>query len=138
MSAPTKANPQFPLLPGATLGVLGGGQLGRMFAHAAQAMGYFTAVLDPAKFTQATHFPDGYIRSGTPVRVNDLTDITPWADAAGAKLGFIGGDFPVNGAEKLNVHVITHPETIKLDRLPVTFTAPATASVPHINFVTGV
>ncbi len=40
-----------PLLPGsvvngqpATLGVMGGGQLGRMFVHAAQAMGYFTAV----------------------------------------------------------------------------------------------
>jgi 5-(carboxyamino)imidazole ribonucleotide synthase len=44
-----------PLLPGAlsdrgqqmTLGVMGGGQLGRMFVQAAQAMGYFTAVLDP-------------------------------------------------------------------------------------------
>ena len=35
------------LLPGATLGVMGGGQLGRMFVHAAQSMGYFTAVLDP-------------------------------------------------------------------------------------------
>ena len=42
------------LLPGttlagqpATLGVMGGGQLGRMFVHAAQAMGYHTAVLDP-------------------------------------------------------------------------------------------
>jgi 5-(carboxyamino)imidazole ribonucleotide synthase len=35
------------ILPGATLGVMGGGQLGRMFAHAAQRMGYFTAVLDP-------------------------------------------------------------------------------------------
>lgn len=42
------------LLPGqrydgrpATLGVLGGGQLGRMFVHAAQAMGYETVVLDP-------------------------------------------------------------------------------------------
>ena len=31
----------------ATLGVMGGGQLGRMFVHAAQAMGYYTAVLDP-------------------------------------------------------------------------------------------
>jgi 5-(carboxyamino)imidazole ribonucleotide synthase len=30
-----------------TLGVMGGGQLGRMFVHAAQAMGYATAVLDP-------------------------------------------------------------------------------------------
>lgn len=36
-----------PLLPGATLGVLGGGQLGRMWAHVAQRMGYNTAVLDP-------------------------------------------------------------------------------------------
>ncbi len=42
------------ILPGAmvngqmaTLGVMGGGQLGRMFVHAAQAMGYFTVVLDP-------------------------------------------------------------------------------------------
>ena len=43
--------PAFPILPGAagevTLGVVGGGQLGRMFVQAAQAMGYFTAVLDP-------------------------------------------------------------------------------------------
>jgi len=31
----------------ATLGVLGGGQLGRMFVQAAQAMGYRTVVLDP-------------------------------------------------------------------------------------------
>jgi 5-(carboxyamino)imidazole ribonucleotide synthase len=31
----------------ATLGVMGGGQLGRMFVQAAQRMGYFTAVLDP-------------------------------------------------------------------------------------------
>lgn len=36
-----------PLPPGSTLGVLGGGQLGRMFVHCAQRMGYKTAVLDP-------------------------------------------------------------------------------------------
>ena len=43
------------ILPGAVgadgnpakLGVMGGGQLGRMFVHAAQRMGYATAVLDP-------------------------------------------------------------------------------------------
>ncbi len=35
------------ILPGATLGVMGGGQLGRMFVHAAQRLGYSTAVLDP-------------------------------------------------------------------------------------------
>lgn len=36
-----------PILPGASLGVMGGGQLGRMFVHAAQALGYHTVVLDP-------------------------------------------------------------------------------------------
>lgn len=50
-------NAALPLLPGArslrdpsrpvTLGVLGGGQLGLMFVHAAQALGFRTAVLDP-------------------------------------------------------------------------------------------
>jgi len=34
------------IAPGATLGVMGGGQLARMFVHAAQQMGYATAVLD--------------------------------------------------------------------------------------------
>ncbi len=39
--------------PGSTLGVMGGGQLGRMFVHAAQQMGYFTAVLDPDPLSPA-------------------------------------------------------------------------------------
>ena len=34
--------------PPTWLGVMGGGQLGRMFAHAAQAMGFRVAVLEPA------------------------------------------------------------------------------------------
>lgn len=36
-----------PILPGATLGVLGSGQLGRMFAIAARAMGYRVHTLSP-------------------------------------------------------------------------------------------
>lgn len=36
-----------PILPGATLGVLGSGQLGRMFAMAARSMGYRVHVLSP-------------------------------------------------------------------------------------------
>ena len=35
------------LAPGATIGILGGGQLGRMLGFAARAMGYRIAVLDP-------------------------------------------------------------------------------------------
>ena len=35
------------IAPGSTLGVMGGGQLARMFVHAAQQMGYATTVLEP-------------------------------------------------------------------------------------------
>ena len=35
------------ILPGSTLGMLGGGQLGRMFVIAARTMGYDVIVLDP-------------------------------------------------------------------------------------------
>src|SRR2546423_13395084 len=36
-----------PIPPGSTIGILGGGQLGRMTALAARAMGYRIHVLDP-------------------------------------------------------------------------------------------
>ena len=51
------------ILPGATLGVLGGGQLGRMFVHAAQAMGYFTAVLDPDADSPAGRVSHHHVRA---------------------------------------------------------------------------
>jgi 5-(carboxyamino)imidazole ribonucleotide synthase len=48
-----------PFIPAATpstwLGVMGGGQLGRMFVHAAQAMGFKVAVLEPARDCPAGH-----------------------------------------------------------------------------------
>ena len=54
MKKPVTDKLHSPLLPGTeikglpvTLGVMGGGQLGRMFVHAAQALGFQTAVLDP-------------------------------------------------------------------------------------------
>ncbi|MBI5259638.1 MAG: 5-(carboxyamino)imidazole ribonucleotide synthase [Burkholderiales bacterium] len=55
-----------PVLPGATLGVMGGGQLGRMFVQAAQSLGYFTAVLDPdvtspAGLVAHYHVQTGYL-----------------------------------------------------------------------------
>lgn len=42
-----------PIEPGATLGVLGGGQLGRMFSQSASKMGYKVCVLDPAENSPA-------------------------------------------------------------------------------------
>ena len=37
------------ILPGQTIGIIGGGQLGRMMALSAKAMGYRIAVLDPVE-----------------------------------------------------------------------------------------
>ena len=67
-----------PSLPGAAgpdgaaamLGVMGGGQLARMFVHAAQALGYRTAVLDPDAASPAG-------------RVSHLHVQTAYDDAAG-------------------------------------------------------
>ncbi len=42
-----------PIQPGAMLGILGGGQLGRMFAQAAIPMGYEVTVLDPDPLSPA-------------------------------------------------------------------------------------
>jgi 5-(carboxyamino)imidazole ribonucleotide synthase len=52
-----------PILPGASLGVMGGGQLGRMFVHAAQRLGYATVVLDPAAESPAGRVAHRHIRT---------------------------------------------------------------------------
>ncbi len=52
------------ILPGATLGVLGGGQLGRMFVHAAQSLGYETVVLDPDRHSPAGRISHHFIEAG--------------------------------------------------------------------------
>ena len=49
------------ILPGATLGILGGGQLGRMFTAAARTLGYSVIVLDPDPYSPAAHFADRHI-----------------------------------------------------------------------------
>ncbi|MCH7343066.1 5-(carboxyamino)imidazole ribonucleotide synthase [Pelomonas sp. CA6] len=54
-----------PLLPGeAVLGVMGGGQLGRMFVHAAQALGYHCVVLDPDADSPAGAVAQEHLRAG--------------------------------------------------------------------------
>lgn len=60
-----------PILPGATIGIFGGGQLGRMTAMAARAMGYRILVLDPDPGCPARFVVDGCIEAG-------------WDDARGA------------------------------------------------------
>ncbi|MBA0922299.1 MAG: 5-(carboxyamino)imidazole ribonucleotide synthase [Nitrosospira sp.] len=51
------------IMPGAMLGLLGGGQLGRMFTMAAQSMGYRITVLDPANNSPAGNVADRHLRA---------------------------------------------------------------------------
>ncbi|MGD8926340.1 MAG: 5-(carboxyamino)imidazole ribonucleotide synthase [Thioalkalispiraceae bacterium] len=50
------------ILPGATLGVLGGGQLGRMFTAAARSMGYKVIVLDPDPMSPAAALANEHLQ----------------------------------------------------------------------------
>ncbi|HET8901063.1 MAG TPA: 5-(carboxyamino)imidazole ribonucleotide synthase [Holophagaceae bacterium] len=52
-----------PIRPGATLGLLGGGQLGRMFALAARKMGYRVHALDPGEDCPAGQVADLEVRA---------------------------------------------------------------------------
>lgn len=51
------------ILPGATIGMLGGGQLGRMFTLRARAMGYRVAVLDPDPLSPAGAVADRHLKA---------------------------------------------------------------------------
>ncbi len=51
------------IAPGSWLGILGGGQLGRMFCHAAQTLGYRVAVLDPDPDSPAGAVADRHLRA---------------------------------------------------------------------------
>ena len=53
-----------PFLPPSRLGVMGGGQLGRMFVHAAQAMGFKVTVLEAAPDSPAGQAADSLIAAG--------------------------------------------------------------------------
>jgi len=49
------------ILPGETLGLLGGGQLGRMFTVAARTLGYRVSVLDPDPIAPAAEFATAHL-----------------------------------------------------------------------------
>ena len=77
-----------PIFPGtvdatgrpATLGVMGGGQLGRMFVHAAQRLGYFTAVLDPDAQSPAGRVSHHHVKTAY-TDVHGLSQLAGLCDA---------------------------------------------------------
>ena len=53
-----------PLAPGATIGILGGGQLGRMLSVAASRLGFKTCIYDPAGDCPASHVANYHHKAG--------------------------------------------------------------------------
>ena len=68
------------ILPPATLGMLGGGQLGRFFVAAAHEMGYKVWVLDPDPHSPAGLIADRHLKAG----YDDFAALDALADACAA------------------------------------------------------
>ncbi len=74
---------QSPIVPPAVIGILGGGQLGRMLGQAARAMGYRVAVLDPDPDCPAASVADclvigSYDDIGAALRLAEATDVVTY------------------------------------------------------------
>ncbi len=87
-----------PLLPGATIGIFGGGQLGRMIAMAARGMGYRILVLDPDPGCPARFVVDGCIEAA-------------WDDSRGAAMLARGCDVVTLEIEQIGAHSMASAAT---------------------------
>jgi 5-(carboxyamino)imidazole ribonucleotide synthase len=104
-----------PLLPGATLGVLGGGQLGRMFVHAAQRMGYFTAVLDPDAASPAGRVSHHHVAADY-LDSQGLTELAACCDAVTTEFENVPAPALARLAERLPVAPAAAAVAIAQDR----------------------
>ena len=72
-----------PIVPPATIGILGGGQLGRMLGVAARAMGYRVAILDPDVACPAAPIADEVVVGGyddvvAAARLAEISDVVTY------------------------------------------------------------
>jgi len=91
------------LLPGATIGMLGGGQLGRMFTIAARNMGYKVIVLEPDNHSPAGQLSDQHIIA----KYDDpdaLAQLSEECDVITTEFENIPADVLNNLAKKIPVH----------------------------------
>src|SRR4051812_27194263 len=102
MSSPLKS--VSPILPGSTIGVLGGGQLGRMFAMAARRLGYRVHTLAPEDDT-----PTGQIAD---VEINASYDDTDAVRSFAAAVDVVTFEFenvPAAAVVEAEKHAIVRP-----------------------------
>ena len=87
------------IAPGATLSILGGGQLGRMMAMAARTMGYRIRVMDPEPNCPASFVVDEVV-------------VGKWDDAAAAERLATGSDAVTLEIEQIGVDALAHVAAI--------------------------
>jgi 5-(carboxyamino)imidazole ribonucleotide synthase len=94
--------PHPPLPPGSWLGLLGGGQLGRMFCHAAQSLGYRVCVLDPGADSPAGAVAERHLRAdySDPAALDELAArcraaTTEFENVPAESLARLARDLPV-------------------------------------------
>lgn len=93
-----------PLVPGSTIGILGGGQLARMLAMAAARLGYRTVVLDPAD-----PCPAAQVCSQQIVGAYDDPDALDQLAAASSVVTYEFENVPAAAAQRLSDQVVLHP-----------------------------
>ncbi len=92
------------IFPDATLGMIGGGQLGRMFTIAARSMGYRVIIMDPDPHSPAGNIADQHIQA-------DFHDHAA-LDMLGDSCVAITSEFenlPVESLSRLQRHCPVHP-----------------------------
>jgi 5-(carboxyamino)imidazole ribonucleotide synthase len=108
------ASPVVP--PGAWLGLLGGGQLGRMFCMAAQSLGYRVAVLDPGEHGPAGSVADRHVRADY-LDPQGLADLAAIASAATTEFENVPAEALVFLARTARVSPTAQSVAIAQDRI---------------------
>jgi 5-(carboxyamino)imidazole ribonucleotide synthase len=93
-----------PILPGSTIGVLGGGQLGRMFAMAARRLGYRVHTLAPEHDTPTGQIADVEVNAS----YDDLDAVRAFAKAVDV-VTFEFENVSAAAAEAAEAHAIVRP-----------------------------
>ncbi len=93
-----------PLPQGATIGILGGGQLGRMLAVAAARLGYKTCIFEPGGDCPASHVANYHFQAG----YDDADALTRFAQSADV-VTFEFENIPTTALDLIEAHAPIHP-----------------------------
>ena len=99
-----------PLAPGSTIGIIGGGQLGRMLSMAAARLGYRTVILEPQPDSPAAQVSSSQIMADYDDRAA-LTSLAVQCDVVTYEFENV----PVGGAKILTDHVPVFPPPLALE-----------------------